>query len=383
MSRLRASAYVLGALTAAACSGTGADDRAAPEPAVSSPGTAEQPTAAAPAETRDAGAGPIATTTTPPSAPPAPVPTTAPPACAGMGGTEASPIAVMRPIGVDVQNAVTELVLGAGYRTNALGNEHPLERLRGHVAAGAPELADFSSGTGRSSSSFGFLNSVSSDDFGSIFPNDDAGTLYLSQSDRTTPPRAWARAAATDPTSLLTHAGVRALATYRAVRVDLARTASLGSSERQGPDWGNPQLDRFVRSAQYSRYFAYAVQIRFDSECKRDTFLYRAGGSRIDDILPAEDKNALGRYLVDAKASMMVAVITLGQAAQTKVVLDTTKCATNALAECRTLVQRLDGLVTNVGNVTLPTTFSGSPSGNNDWYFDSFQHSSKSFLLPP
>ena len=282
-----------------------------------------------------------------------------------------------------MQNSVAPLVLGAGYQTKLPASAHPLDRINGTVAVGAAQLNGFASGTGWSSASFGFVTSVSSSDYGSIFPLDGYGTLYRSESNGKDPPHAWAEVAATDATSLLSKTGVRALSIYKAFRVDLANTGSLGSSEKQGPDWGKAELDQFVRFAHPSRYLAYTVQIRFDSDCKRDTFLFRAGGSGLAAILPAQDTKALGQYLVDAKAEIAVGVITLGQAAATKAVLDTTKCASNALPDCLALVQKLDGLVSKVGSVPTPTSFSGSATGNNDWFFDSFTHQSKGFLLPP
>ena len=229
---------------------------------------------------------------------------------------------------------------------------HPLSRIRGTVTTGTPEL---------------------SRDL----------TLYRSQINGKSPPRAWAETVATGATSALAQSGIRALGTYRAARVDLARTASLGSAEKQGPDWGEATLDQFVRFANYSRYFAYSFQIRFDSDCKRDTFIFRAGGSGVDSILPAQDKSGLGQYLVDAKATIALGVITLGQASATKAILDMTTCATNALAECRALLQKLNELASKVGSAPPPPAFSGSASGNGDWFFDSFTPSRKGFLSPP
>lgn len=381
-SSLVASFSLLLALAGCSSSTDGGDSPApgSDDPAAQGPSQPEQQGPQPGQAPKSPAAVPI--TTTPPSTPPAKIPTTSPPACAGMGGTAATPIFVMAPAGVSLQNDLAPLVLGAGYQSALPPLTHPLERISGVVAVGAPQLSGAASGTGRASSSLGFASSVSDSDFASIFPVDGDGTLYRSNVNGKAPPHAWADAAATDATSLASKAGVRALSIYRAARVDLANTASLGSDERQGPDWSKAGLDEFVRFANYSRYFAYTVQIRFDSDCKRDTFLYRAGSSSIDAILPPQDNKALGKYLVEAKAQIAVGVITLGQAPAAKAVLDTTKCAVDALPECLALVHKLDELVTKVGTAPVPTTFSGAASGNNDWFFDSFAHSSKGFLAP-
>lgn len=370
------------ALTIVACSSTATGagepgpasgvDEATPEAPGSAPATGA-PTQA-PTD--------VPTTATPPSSPPASVPSSAPPACTGMGGTTASPVLIVKPLGIELQNAVAPLVLGAGYRTNAPADTHPLERISGTVASGAPLLDGSASGTGRSSASVNFTTSVSSADLAAIVPATQQGTLYRARTNGTDPPHAWTEVLATDATSVLGKTGARTLAIYRAARVDLARTASLGTTERQGADWGIGELTDFVRFAHYSRYFAYTVQIRFDSDCKRDTFMFKAGGSGLDALLPTQDNRGLGQYLVDAKATIVVGVITLGQAAATKAVLDATTCATNALPACRALVNKLNDLVSNVGTAALPTVFNGSASGNNDWFFDSFTHSPKGFLLP-
>jgi hypothetical protein len=324
---------------------------------------------------------PIPITTTPSPAPPATVPTKEPPACPDMGGTTASPVHLLTVPGVELQNTVAPFSPGAGYAANMPADTPPLQRLRGVVAVGTPEYRD-DVNDGLGSATLNFTDGVSSSDFGYLFPDELVGTLYRTTINGMDPARAWAAAMSTDALSPLAMGGGRALSIYRVARVEVGSVGLNVSTERQGPDWKDPTLTDVARFASYTRYMAYTLQIRFDSDCKRDTFLYRAGGSGIADLLPSADKNGLGQFLVAANAEIAFGAIVLGQAAEAQAALDATKCATNALPECAALVHQFDTLFQSLGSDPLPTSFDPSPSGNLDWYIDRFTHQDKGFLLP-
>jgi len=190
-----------------------------------------------------------------------------------------------------------------------------------------------------------------------------------------TPPGAWA-----ENMRLLSTMGF-SLATASGVRVE--GPAAQLDNERRGANWNSTVADGFIRRASYTRYFAYAWSIRFDSACKRDKFLRLAGSSSREALFPETDVKGLGRFLVDAGADLTVSVVGLGQSAATESVLASTKCATNVLPACRALETELTGLLRNVSASALPTTFRAAPEGTNDWFVDAFEYASKESLLPP
>jgi hypothetical protein len=364
--------------------GEGADPRNTPEDVADTPATAGTSSPAQPpdAPSKQRSTPPKSQTRTePPSAPAAVVPPGLPPLCSGLGGTVKSAVRIVKAVGVDLQPAVVPFVLGQGYMTSAVlgGNALPLDRIRNGyvVAVGTPTMSKADDSTRRSGMSY-FATSVSMTDFSAIFPPEGAGTAsdttYRDRVNGSDPARGWAALMASS-TGMY-----RALVTGSAVRIGTDSHYAFLENEKQGPDWTRPDVDDFIRQAHYARYFAYSLQIRFDSDCKRDTFLARAGGSMLEDILPAKDDNGLGAFLVDAKAEIVLGVIVLGQAAATQAVLETTRCATDNLPECNALVTKLRALMGSVATAPLPTTFAATATGMSDWFVDSFTHSSKSFL---
>jgi hypothetical protein len=182
-------------------------------------------------------------------------------------------------------------------------------------------------------------------------------------------PQAWAEGAAT-PASSLTF--------YEMIRVD--RGLAVLTNTQRGADYGTSSVTSFVSSGRYTQYLAWTLNVVFDSTCKRDLYLTRAGSANIDNVLPTNDTKGLGALLVDAGAAVAVHVIALGQAAAAKTILDATTCSNMNVGGCNALVTQLTALGAKVGTSPAPAAFAATQQGTNDWFVDAVGYDFKSSL---
>jgi hypothetical protein len=183
---------------------------------------------------------------------------------------------------------------------------------------------------------------------------------------------AWSESAASPPNSVTF---------FKMMRADRGTGALLNTA--RGADYSlikATPITQFITAGTYTQYMAWAVHVVFDSSCKRDLFINRAGSSELTALFPLDDTKGLGALLVDAKATIRVHAIALGQAAAVQAALDTTTCTTQNLAACQTLITKLTTLTKSVGQAPLPSTFAAKQTGMNDWFVDTVYLASKSSL---
>jgi hypothetical protein len=301
------------------------------------------------------------------------VPKTAPPACPGLLGT--SPKPVDKPgysSLVPLQPTLFEFSLGTGY---------PIFDSK-QVATGTTTYGQDPTISSATSSAIGGEHQAYTDVSGYaladvIAPNDAAifpyGNAYNTTYNDEIQPEVWGRYASTTPKNSLTF--------YAALRVD--RGQARLNLPRRGAGWDSVAKE-YVAGAKYTRYYAFAFHIVFDSTCKRDTYLSLAGKRSLSALLPKSGTNvkALSDFLIKANAQFAVRAIALGPRAEVQRILDATNCATDQLGACNELVEALTSVLKEVGKPALPTTFSAKPQGMNGWFVDSVIRDTKEYLKP-
>lgn len=166
------------------------------------------------------------------------------------------------------------------------------------------------------------------------------------------PPVAWAKKVAAG-------ASASTVTFWAAARV--ARGHSQLRIPKKTADWTAAPF--YVMDASYARYAAFVFRFRFDSTCKAKAF---------QALAPTNDAAKLGDYLTRAGGKIEVEAIAMGPEADVKAILSSSKCATNAFAECAKTLTSLADVVDNVGAPATPAAFAPSAAGTAGWFADLF-----------
>ena len=370
---LATTALAISMLSLVGCAAPASDDESLP--AVDAPGAAAEvpPSAPADAPPSDGPAG--AVNGEAPSGTAAKVPTSAPAQCPGLGKTAA--VRLLSNLGradVPIKPALLSVSnLGSGFaRTSPV-------QFGSQIAVGTVAYeASIGSATGTGSNFGGTTHqartNLTASSFHGIVPSDLLTTTYSLITNGDPYVYAWAKAAVPAPHSL----------TFYALQRQTVGNAGLLNAHR-GTNWSSTTFDEYVDSASYTRYAAFSFTIEFDSDCQRDTYVSRAGDNTVDALLPASDTKSLGRYLVDSGARLRMLGIALGPSDQMTAAMTPapgSSCSATDLAACHAMVINASAVVSNVGKVSTPTTFSSAASGNGGWYIDSFRARTKGLLQP-
>jgi hypothetical protein len=270
-------------------------------------------------------------------------------------------------------SAIAPLVIPA-LDTFVMGQGYPLVDAFGNVAVVATGYTSFDAGPSSSMAT----STASTARTGVTFENALApaqtspyASVVMKHGDGKTDLDRWAAQAAT-PDNGLTFYGLARVQRGQAVLT----SAEAGSGYSVGPD-------SYVSHAWYVQYLGWAVHIVFDSTCKRDAYLAKAGDNSLDALFPTNDAKGLSTFLVKSGATIRASAVALGQADALQKVLDGSTCATDKLGDCHALVTSLDGLAKTVGTAPLPTDFSAASGGNHDWFVDQIGVDAKSSVTPP
>jgi hypothetical protein len=361
MSAIRSAAVAV-TLLSAACGGdpaeTEADEPAdpssrPPEDGVASPSQA--PTWAPSAPTPKQETLPTA------SEPPAALPKSPPPTCPGMDGAAPKPFwKAIDPPGwlFAVQPTVFAFELGAAY---PFGTAAP--RASGTLAYEASSSTSSYAGTNVLGTRHFATTTLAAHSFENILPralassfaSRDYGEAYSTSINDRKQPAHW---------TTLAGSAAYALSFYASTRIDVHGARLTQANAVAGA------AGEFVERASYTQYAAFVVQISFDSSCKRDLYLSKAGSPAVDAIFPKSGDAALAEWLTKAKAQIVVRALSLGRAPELTKAIDDSVCGVADLGACNRLVEDLSTIARSIGGVP-PTNFAAKSTGNSGWFVDS------------